>query len=282
MIPSIVEDSIDETYADALVHLGSLQDEEWEVLYTDDFYASPIEIFDSTLSEAFVRKLHAERGTTELVISEWAQEDDTNLPNGQPVVLARTLQFITHFKDFQAALPTQTTVYQTQRIRFYGRNKLVMDYTTSTPHLKLGDTFSVLNRYIFTSSDGGKCHHECHMEASIAFKWLKHTIFKRLIMAKGSKEAEEGFRFWSTKVRALFPRHFDLRTPSRGRSISGKSGKYLTPRTSNVQYAESNGSNGDEAESLSDAVFDHFVAVKDSLVDGIIDAEEQDDGSKLS
>jgi len=178
---------IDEQYANCPVHIGYFQDEEWSVIYTDHFKTAPSRIFQVAWSEDAVREIHGQRGSSELKIGSWTQDaDDTMLRSDQPTTWKRELEYICPIKDAPPFMPSQTEVYETQRFRFYGRNKLVFDVSISTPNIKYGDHFILLNKYTLSASSDGL--DQSQLECAMAMKWVKKTMLRKVITKKAQSD----------------------------------------------------------------------------------------------
>ena len=178
-IPNEMKQYIDESYSNTPIHLGNVQDIEWSPLYSDEFWAKPPKVFHETFSEEFVRRMHEDRESKDLIISEWTIDDDEKIPSDQPTAYIRKIEFITKIKDAPPFMPSHTECYQTQRFRFYGRNMAVIDNTISTPNIKYGDYFLILNRTILKVSEENP--NKTKMDVSIAFKWHKKTWFEKIV-----------------------------------------------------------------------------------------------------
>lgn len=124
---------IDERFVDSRVHLGRLQNEGWEPLYSDEFVIDPPTLFEVAFSDDFVHGIHQERESTALTIGPWSVDNDSESAPNQPITWQRSIQYISKLPDSQPFLPSHTEVFETQRFRFYGRSKLVVDTSISTP-----------------------------------------------------------------------------------------------------------------------------------------------------
>ncbi len=194
---------IDESYSNTPIHLGSFENLKWGDLYNDDFWVKPTEIFHETYSDAFIKKMHHDRGSTGLKIGEWTLDDDEKTADNQPPCYMRKIEYVSKIKDPPPFMPSKTEVYETQRFRFYGSNMVVVDLAISTPNIKFGDYFVIVNRFIFSLND--QYSNKTHLDCCIAFKWVKKTWFEKIITSKATSEAEEGMVLWAQKVHQLFP-----------------------------------------------------------------------------
>eukprot|EP01083_Nonionella_stella_P224150 798147_1 len=201
-MPSSLTQYIDESYALTPMHLGSFQNLEWKSLYLDDFWTSPALLFHEAFSDAFIKNMHHTRGSTGLKIGEWNIYDDEKTIDGQPITYVRNVEYISKIKDPPPFMPAKTEVYETQRFRFYGSNRVVVDAAISTPNIKYGDYFLICQRYIFTIND--EDNNKTHMDCSISFKWVKKTWFEKIITSKATSEAEEGMAMWCSKLQEIF------------------------------------------------------------------------------
>ena len=203
-IPESLSQYIDESHANTDIHLGEFQNLKWNVLFSDDFWAKPAQLFHEAWSDRFVKKIHHERGSTGLKIGEWQiDNDDEKIPDNQPKTYVRKVEYISKIKDPPPFMPAKTEVYATERFRFYGSNCVVVDMAISTPNIKYGDYFLICNRYIFSLNEQDE--NKTHMEVSIAYKWVKKTWFEKIIVSKATSEAEEGVAFWASKLHDQFP-----------------------------------------------------------------------------
>lgn len=202
-IPEAVSEYIDESHTNTQIHLGEFQNLKWAPLYADDFWTCPAKLFHESYSDSFVKKIHHDRGSTQLKIGEWEIDDDEKTPDNQPKTYVRKLEYISKIKDPPPFMPSKTEVYETQRFRFYGSNCVVVDLAISTPNIKYGDYFLICNRFIFSVHEQDE--NKTHMDCSIAYKWIKKTWFEKIITSKATSEAEEGMAFWSSKLHELFP-----------------------------------------------------------------------------
>merc|ERR1712113_454315 len=92
---SLAAQFIDESYSNTPVHIGHMQYEKWMDLYSEEFAGSPSDIFHEAFSDEFIRSIHAERESKELVITEWEVDDDDMIISNQPTTWKRKLEFIT-------------------------------------------------------------------------------------------------------------------------------------------------------------------------------------------
>eukprot|EP00483_Globobulimina_turgida_P007074 UN07088 len=99
-------------------------------------------------------------------------------------------------------MPAKTEVYETQRFRFYGRDRVVVDAAISTPNIKYGDYFIISQRYVFTVNE--RDENKTHMDCSLAIKWVKKTWFEKIITSKATSEAEQGVAMWCSKLHEIF------------------------------------------------------------------------------
>ena len=178
-MPDGVSQYIDESFADTPIHLGSIHQSKWAPLYSDEFWAKPAKVFHEAFSEQFIKEMHQKRGSEGLAVTEWSLDDDEETPSNQPTTYVRKLEFISKIKDPPPFMPAKTECYQTERFRFYGSDLVVVDAAISTPNIKYGDYFMILNRIILAVSEEDP--NKTRMDVSIAFKWLKKTWFEKIV-----------------------------------------------------------------------------------------------------
>ena len=278
---------IDDQYSNTAVHLGCIQKEEWHTIFTDEFIGTPSQIFRTAWSEDAVREIHAQRGSSGLNITEWTEDrEDNMLLSDQPTTWKRELEYICPIKDAPPFMPSKTEVYETQRFRFYGERKLVFDVSISTPNVKYGDHFVLLNKYVLDLDDDGDNGNKTKLESSMAMKWVKKTMLRKVIAKKAQSDSIGGVTMWSERLHKVMKQVVER--DAKMVEMAQKAKERTKERAQKQKEIESQnkmkiGLHCPDTQNDTDShSFGDFEAEQDELVASIIEDEQEQNKSDKS
>ena len=178
---------IDESYGNAkYVETKGNDKLDFELIGDTIIHATPVKIWQRLFeTKDFANEMHKRRKATDVKIFEWIIDTEKNdekwrKENNQPVTWLRKQEYIIPVKDAPPFMANTAQVYEAQRVRFFGKNRLCIDSRVATPKITYGDCFFLVHKQTFELIGPN----QSKVTAYLGFDWVKNTWFKKVIQSK--------------------------------------------------------------------------------------------------